>query len=944
MLLSRNSASSYSCEIVLGEGPVPSKTRLELPHDVDTDEQFWPHIENLKTQFHHLAAAPITVQLIASPAIGVTSSTADGLNVAFGYVLQLAAMHSPDQLMMCAIVGEGQRRTSWNWLAWLPHSRLWHESSNDLMLANSNTEARKVLHSLERIIDERRALRQPGELHPEPAVCLVVIDDDGLDEGVRHRIVHLLESSRDLRVHALWVSQHITSLRKICDWHIHVDAEHTSAHLINTREGTSNRLERVRVVTCAEAESFAKQLSSMHTTRTQALPVATLANRVRLSQRSFLDAETGAQAIRDSWVAGGSVKRLCNIDAVNRPLKLSACVGQTTEGDAIIDLREHGPHALVGGTTGSGKSEFLQTFIMSLASNVSADSVNFLLIDYKGGSAFAQCANIPHCVGLITDLQPHLTRRILTSLRAEIKRREALFAQHKAKDIIAMESLAHPETPPSLVIVIDEFAALLSDVPEFIDGMIDIAQRGRSLGLHLILATQRPGGVVTQNLRANTNLRIALRMADAVDSYDVIGFQDAARFESSTPGRAAMVFGSSGLTIFQAAYLGGAENTANVAPRIRVDPLPLYENTQDAFGIAAVTSDEPTRSFGGKTDIEQLAENIIMASSIAGLSPPRRPWHPELPDSIAVSKLTSSTTQKAIVLGLDDMPEKQMQCASIVDLSSTGHWLFVGAAGSGKTTALLTLSVQLSQQSATRGCELFVIDASAGAMRELAHMPGVADVADFSDIEHATRMLEKLIKEIRQRNKQTMHHKPLGAQSQQQNEIVLFIDALQTIIQGAQRSFTSTNIDLISEILRTGKSVGVHVIATCDRPGSCGSTLSTLFDETICLRLANVHDYASVNLPLNTLSNAAGGRAIKLSTQNELQIAHIGSDPDIIGQLATVRDNLNSNSNRAMRFHNSDESDDAIDVSQAAERLSARGRSKRQFLEPGVTAAQHTQS
>ena len=218
---------------------------------------------------------------------------------------------------------------------------------------------------------------------------------------------------------------------------------------------------------------------------------------------------------------------------------LSAIVGQGASEPMQLDLRLHGPHALVGGTTGAGKSEFLQAWVLGMAQSVSPDRLTFLFVDYKGGSAFEQCTDLPHTVGLVTDLSPYLVRRALTSLRAELHYRERLLNKKRAKDLVTLEKSGDPDCPPSLVIVVDEFAALVNEVPEFIDGVVDVAQRGRSLGLHLILATQRPAGVIKDNLRANTNLRVALRMADTDDSQDVLGDAMAAHFPQNTPGRAA---------------------------------------------------------------------------------------------------------------------------------------------------------------------------------------------------------------------------------------------------------------------------------------------------------------------------------------------------------------------------------------------------------------------
>jgi len=197
-----------------------------------------------------------------------------------------------------------------------------------------------------------------------------------------------------------------------------------------------------------------------------------------------------------------------------RPGNLRAIVGQSAQGTFSLDLRADGPHALVGGTTGAGKSELLQAWILGMATAHSPQRVTFLLVDYKGGSAFRGCVDLPHTVGLVTDLSPHLVRRALASLSAELLYREHLLALHNAKDLVELERRGDVEAPPSLIIIVDEFAALVQEVPEFVEGVVNVAQRGRSLGLHLILATQRPAGVIKDNLRANTNLRLALRMAD----------------------------------------------------------------------------------------------------------------------------------------------------------------------------------------------------------------------------------------------------------------------------------------------------------------------------------------------------------------------------------------------------------------------------------------------
>ncbi len=240
---------------------------------------------------------------------------------------------------------------------------------------------------------------------------------------------------------------------------------------------------------------------------------------------------------------------------------------------------------LVGGTTGSGKSELLQALVTGLAVTNRPDELGFVLVDYKGGSAFSDCARLPHTVGLVTDLDAHLTARALTSLDAEMKRRERLLAEASARDLDDYRRAASVcrELPPlaRLVIVVDEFKALADEFPEFIDGLVRVAALGRSLGLHLVLATQRPAGIVSADMRANVACRIALRVRDRADSEDVVDAADAASLDPRAPGRACLRVGDRGLTTVQTAYLGrplpdapGAGGSVCVMVRDLVAPVP----------------------------------------------------------------------------------------------------------------------------------------------------------------------------------------------------------------------------------------------------------------------------------------------------------------------------------------------------------------------------------
>ena len=396
-----------------------------------------------------------------------------------------------------------------------------------------------------------------------PALLLIIEDDVRVD---RARLTRLTEYGADVGVHILWVAGSIEALPASCRDFVHVAETATTGQV---RLGQLTYPVSCESVSAELAASLARMLAPVVDAGKPVDDDSDLprsVSYVALAGHDLVESTTG---IADRWLENNSVASRAVKNRKHQG-SLRALVGSKGVEPMYLDLKTEGPHALVGGTTGAGKSEFLQAWVLGMAAAYSPDRLSFLFVDYKGGAAFADCVQLPHTVGLVTDLSPHLVRRALTSLRAELHYREHLFNRKKAKDLLAMEREADPETPPSLIIVVDEFAALAKEVPEFVDGVVDVAARGRSLGLHLILATQRPSGVIKDSLRANTNMRIALRMADADDSVDILGEPSAAYFSPSIPGRGAAKTGPGRIQGFQTGYAGGWTTRTPQRPRIDI--------------------------------------------------------------------------------------------------------------------------------------------------------------------------------------------------------------------------------------------------------------------------------------------------------------------------------------------------------------------------------------
>lgn len=320
---------------------------------------------------------------------------------------------------------------------------------------------------------------------------------------------------------------------------------------------------------------------------------------------------------------------------------LVAAIGVGADEPIVVDLVADGPHAVVAGVTGSGKSELLVSWVLALCATHSTDEVTFLLADFKGGTAFDALAGLRHVTGVITDLDGSGARRAIESLRAEVRWREGALARAGARDV-----LDERVDLPRLVIVVDEFAALLGEHPELHAVFADVAARGRALGMHLILGTQRVAGVVRDALLANCPLRVSLRVTDAADSRGVIGTDAAALL----PGGAA----GAGIALVRRAQ--------DAAPqRVRI----ALSSRDDAARIAE----------GSRGPV------------------PRRPWLPDLPRSVALAPLVGQGSADGFVVGLADDPQRQSQDALVLDRGDRGL-VVVGGPGSGKTTALATIARQ----------------------------------------------------------------------------------------------------------------------------------------------------------------------------------------------------------------------------------------------------------
>ncbi|MEP6480831.1 MAG: FtsK/SpoIIIE domain-containing protein, partial [Rhodoglobus sp.] len=579
----------------LGVGTMPSRNTITISNEDTALPKYLERTKATQDKYRDIDDVPVTENLFFSGALGIAGPHSDAADATRSAIVQLAGLHSPAEVVVAAIVSNAWT-PEFEWLKWLPHTGSPHSPLGAAHLANSQATGAALLSAIEDLIAARSkaAIEQRGATTVDksalvagaaagdgadvatpppsatPAIILIISDDAPVD---RARLVQVAERAADAGVYPVWVAGTVAELPAVARTFV-AASEGSAAAVGLVRLGSDIVDVRTEPISRDQALTFAKRLAPVVDAGALLRDESDLPRAVSMLSLLGPDLAINPSVAVDRWRENDSIHdRSGGALTKRRAGKLRALVGSAGVDALHLDLRTQGPHALVGGTTGSGKSEFLQAWVLGMAAEYSPDRVTFLFVDYKGGSAFADCVALPHCVGLVTDLSPHLVRRALTSLRAELHYREHLFNRKKAKDLLDLEKRGDPESPPALVLVIDEFAALAGEVPEFVDGVVDIAQRGRSLGIHLIMATQRPAGVIKDNLRANTNLRIALRMADESDSMDVVGDKIAGTFDPSIPGRGIAKTGPGRLTSFQSAYAGGWTSDTPAPTSIEVAEL-----------------------------------------------------------------------------------------------------------------------------------------------------------------------------------------------------------------------------------------------------------------------------------------------------------------------------------------------------------------------------------
>ncbi|MCM1288472.1 MAG: type VII secretion protein EssC [Clostridium sp.] len=688
---------------------------------------------------------PVTVSLQKDNIFGIVGTEIKNINFLNSLIVKLAGQHSYDEVKFVFIMNQHQEQML-GYVRCLPH--IWDDEYKVRYLATDYLEAKEISKYIEKEIEIRAGQKQTDETIDMKHFVIFVLDKQIADKT--ECLKQIYKNKNDIHMSIVYVADKMKNLPKECSKFIELEGE--TARLYDKNDITGKKpsikpdfytKDDLGEITSALANTQLDLVNSAYN-----LPkILTFLDMYGVGKIEHLNIET-------RWKENNPVK------------SLEAPIGMDTAGGLFkLDLHEkfHGPHGLVAGMTGSGKSEFIMTMILSLALNYHPYELAFVLIDYKGGGMAKAFEKLPHTAGIITNLDGAAVKRSLVSIQSELKRRQAVFSMAGQQvgesniDIYKYQQLYREgkvtEPLPHLLIISDEFAELKTQQPEFMEQLVSAARIGRSLGVHLILATQKPAGVVDDQIWSNSRFRICLKVQDRADSMDMLKRPDAAGLADT--GRFYLQVGYNELfELGQSAYAG--------APYIPSEKVTKQRDTEvellDRCGMVIASNKIDRKQTIAKTK-KQLDEITAYISKVAQEEniKTRQLWLEPIPSEIIVDALkdkykhTEQYYELNPIIGEYDDPARQRQCLLTLPLSREGNALIYGTAGNGKTTFLTTMLYSLVSSHNPDEIQIYILDFSSETLRVFRKAPHVGDVLVSGDDEKLNNLFKMINSEIAKR-------------------------------------------------------------------------------------------------------------------------------------------------------------------------------------------------
>ncbi|MEX2803497.1 type VII secretion protein EssC [Streptococcus sp. H31] len=783
---------------------------------------------------------PVIANLVNGPVgyIGERALVIEQLQL---MLTQLAFFHSYHDVQFIPIFPE-EEKAEWDWLRWLPHARL-QELNVRGFVYNQRTRD-QVLNSLNQILKDRQTQKrtqkngQENILFSPHYVVLITDEKLTLDHGIME---FFNEDPTELGCSVIFVQDVLSSLSENVKTIIDIKDVNYAELVIEEGE-----LKNLDIALDHFPENFDKESISRR--------LAPL-NHLQNLKSSIPESVTFLELYQTEDFQGLRVPERWE---QNNPYKsLAVPLGLRGQDDIVyLNLHEkaHGPHGLIAGTTGSGKSELIQSYILSLAVNFHPHDVAFLLIDYKGGGMANLFKDLPHLLGTITNLDGNQSMRALASIKAELRRRQNLFAQAEVNHINQYQKkyqLGEVDEPlPHLFLISDEFAELKADQPDFMTELVSTARIGRSIGIHLILATQKPSGVVNDQIWSNSRFKIALKVAERADSQEMLKTSDAANITQA--GRAYLQVGNNEIyELFQSAWSGadyepdktdqGIEDNTIYA----INNLGQYEVLND--DLSGLEEVDDIREV--PTELGVVVNRIQTLTKELGIKQLAQPWLPPLEERVYLEELyKEGYTAYDACLGLVDIPNEQAQRVAIYNPVLQGNLLLLSQPGMGKSTFLQTLIMSLATRHTPEEIHFYLLDFGTNGLLPLRDLPHVADLITADDEEKISKFMRRMNTVMTDRKdflkaQGVANSAMYREQGHVYPQIIIILDNFEGLKDNPQYDAMEALIQLLA---RDGNALGITVVITAGRLSALKGALQANMRERIILKITEESDSKSI--------------------------------------------------------------------------------------------------
>lgn len=813
----------------------------KIQEKLEAEDELQEIPQKLSAEYRNIKEAPIVCDFKQINAMGIVGTIKDTLTILKNTVIDIISRQYHKDIELFFISTE-VKIDILHKLRLLPQTTNEKTGFNNIVFDN---ESKTVI--LEYLYKELTFRNEQKEKIFSKRIVVFVIEDEHFKN---HPISKFIDNAKDLGATFVFLSESKVNITMGCDYFVDVFSKERAC-LINTTNSLSIEFSFDTI----SDELFSNVIDIITPIYTEEISLeGSLTKNISLFKLLNILSVDDID-LEKNWKTSQVYK------------SMAAPLGVSKSGVIDLDLHDkaHGPHGLVAGTTGSGKSEILQTYILSMATLFHPYEVGFVIIDFKGGGMVNQFRDLPHLIGAITNIDGKEIDRSLKSIKAELQKRQRLFALAEVNHIdkyIRKFKAGEVETPiPHLILIVDEFAELKAEQPEFMKELISAARIGRSLGVHLILATQKPSGQVNEQIWSNSRFKLCLKVQDQSDSNEVIKSPLAA--EIKEPGRAYLQVGNNEIfELFQSAYSGAPERNDTMSVKeFSINSVNEYGKRTQIFSQKNKKSDNNT------TQLDAIVKYVHDFSVNNQIQKLQDICLPPLKNKISFSK--NKLIDESISVGIYDDPDNQYQGDMFKNINLS-NLLIIGASQTGKTNLLQLIIRIIATNKSPKEASFYLLDYGSMILKNLEPLHHIGGVITSSEEEKLKNLIKLLNNELNIRKEKLLSvgvssfSSYLEAGYKDFSHIYVMLDNYPVF----KELYSEKYEDELLYLIREGITYGLTFIMTSPSTSGLGYKYLSNFSEHIAFACNDAGEYSNLFDRCRMEPNNVPGRALTSQNKN----------------------------------------------------------------------------